>query len=364
MGSGLSLSFVTSTATDTGSWSFILQVIDSTGAAVNSTAASVVVNAALAARTVTASASTVDQDRTSVLSNSMVISTGTSPYLYQWFEMASGASAYSVIGGATLTSYSFVTSVSTTTGVWHFELNVTDATGATATSNAVTVTVNAVPSVIVSPSSTTLDLSQSVLFNSTVTGGTSPYSRQWYLNGTAVPGATNSTWSFTPISTGSYQVSVKVDDAYGFQAESTSLDIIVALPNVAITSIFPSKPAIVKGSSTSVNVTIENEGYSAETFNVTLYGELLWGVENDTFPLYVFTGVTLTAGSTVTLTVSITLPAFPWGIYELKAIAGPVPDQTCASDLVCTGGYIRVFSPKIHVYWFYSRSGPLGVVPF
>jgi hypothetical protein len=102
----------------------------------------VTVNAALVAPIVASSPSTVDQGQTSVLSNSTVISTGTSPYMYQWFEMAPGASVYSKIGGAASRSYSFVTSVSTTIGVWHFELNVTDATGAVVTSNAATVTVS------------------------------------------------------------------------------------------------------------------------------------------------------------------------------------------------------------------------------
>jgi parallel beta-helix repeat protein len=135
--------------------------------------------------------------------------------------------------------------------------------------------------------------------------------------------------------------------------------------DVAITDIAASKTIIIQGESVHVNVTLTNEGVYSETFNVTLYREILWGwyAENDTFPLYVFTGVTLTPGSTVTLTVSITLPALPWGIYELKAIAGPVPDQTRVSDLVCTGGYIRVFSPKIHVWLSYGRCGLFGFMP-
>ena len=44
-----SYSFVTSTSTATGSWSFILQVTDSAGAAVNYTAASVAVDSTLVA---------------------------------------------------------------------------------------------------------------------------------------------------------------------------------------------------------------------------------------------------------------------------------------------------------------------------
>jgi hypothetical protein len=225
-------------------------------------------------------------------------------------------------------------------------------------------TLNPPPSVIISPTSVNIDAGKSELFTSNVSGGTGPYSYQWYLNGTAVQGATNKTWTFTSTAGGPYAVSVKVDDACGVQADSTNSDIIVAPPDIAITGVRPSKTFVVEGSSISVNITIENEGYSTETFNVTLYGEMLWGWENDTFPLYVFTGVTLTPESTRTLTVSITLPAFLWGVYGLKAIAGPVPGQTRISDLVCTGGYIRVFSPKIHVWFSYGRWGLFGFMPF
>jgi hypothetical protein len=711
VGSGLSFSFVTSNATVTGNWSFILQVTDSAGEAVNSSTVSVLVNAALVALNVMSSASTTDQGQTSIL-NSSSVTTGTSPYTYQWFDMTPGASTYSVIDGAILASYSFVTSGSTTTGVWYFELDVTDATGATATSNAVAVTVNTVPSVSVSPSSATLDVGQSLLFTSSVTGGTSPYSYQWYLNGVSVYGATGSSWTFTSTSSGSYTVYMNVTDIVGagvkssiatvtvnptlsatISPSSATLDVnqsqtftstvsggtssysyqwylngvavsgavssswtftlsssgsytvyvkitdsattpvaatsniasvtvnsalaISILPktvvmdvgqsqlfnssvvggtspysyqwyvdnspvsgatsaswtctqsspgsrnvyvevtdavsavatsntisvnvntelslsitptsstldlgesqlfnstvssgtspyyyqwylgsaavsgatspswafaspstgsytvymmvtdavgatarsntanltlnsapsvsisptavildvgqsqvftssvsggtslysyqwylngiavagatsatwnfsepvgsysvyvkvtdsvsvtvtsntasvtvngvhDVAVTSVTPSKGAIVevvRGHSINVSITVWNEGGYTETFNVTLYGEMLWGWENDTFPLYVFTGVTLTPGSTTTLTVSINLPAFPWGTYGLKACAGPVPGQTLVSDLVCTGGYVRVFSPKTHVWWSYGRYGLSGFVP-
>jgi hypothetical protein len=159
---------------------------------------------------------------------------------------------------------------------------------------------------------------------------------------------------------------MKVNDSVSVQATSNTatVTIKIGIHDVAVTNVTSSKTVVVEGNSASVNVTVRNEGNYTETFNVTLYGELLWGWENDTFPLYVFTGVTLTPGSTVTLTVSITLPAFLWGICLLKAIAGPVPGQTRVSDLVCTGGYIRVFSPKIRVRGlFYSRCGWFGFMP-
>ena len=89
------------------------------------------------------------------------MSTGTSPYSYQWLQKAPGAGSYLSISGATSSGYYFVTSGSTATGSWSFELQVTDADSVMVTSKAVSVTVNAVPTVSVSPVSWTMDVGQS-----------------------------------------------------------------------------------------------------------------------------------------------------------------------------------------------------------
>ena len=188
-----SYSFVTSGATATGVWSFELQVTDSASpnVMVTSAAVSVTVNSALAAPTVTASAGTVNQGQTSSLT-STAVSTGTSPYTYQWLEKAPGAGSYSPITGATSSSYSFVTSGATATGVWSFELQVTDSAAypVTVTSTAVSVTVNAAPTVTVSPTSWTMDVGQSKSFTASATGGSGSYtSYQWYVGGVAQSGA-------------------------------------------------------------------------------------------------------------------------------------------------------------------------------
>jgi hypothetical protein len=137
--------FSTNSSTATGIWSFILRVTDNAGATANSTEIAVLVNSALAAPILTSTAPMIYQSKTSVLSNCTMINTGTPSYSYQWLEETPGASIYFAISGATLTTYNFITSTSTTIGVWHFKLCVTDATGAIVTSDIVTVTVNARP---------------------------------------------------------------------------------------------------------------------------------------------------------------------------------------------------------------------------
>ena len=94
--------------------------------------------------TVSASPGTVNQGQTSSLTSSQV-TTGTSPYTYQWLQKAPGATSFSSVSGATSSSYSFATSGSTVTGSWSFELQVTDAASAMVTSNVLSVTVNTTP---------------------------------------------------------------------------------------------------------------------------------------------------------------------------------------------------------------------------
>ena len=99
----------------------------------------------LAAPLVTSSHSTLVKGQTSKLTSA--VTTGASPYTYQWFSEAPGASSYSSIGGATSSSYSFTASTSTATGNWSFTLQVTDSTGAAVNSTATTVIVNSNPTV-------------------------------------------------------------------------------------------------------------------------------------------------------------------------------------------------------------------------
>ncbi len=82
-------------------------------------------------------------------------------------------------------------------------------------------------SVSISPSSATLDVGGSVTFTASVSGGVSPYSYQWYVNGEAVPGATSQTWTFTPTASGIYYIHVVVTDSELQTAQSSPSRIVV-----------------------------------------------------------------------------------------------------------------------------------------
>lgn len=154
------------TPVSAGSYTVFLNVTDSLGLKVESNIANVTVNSQLVAPTVTAKPAAVDQGQSATLTNSTVISTGTSPYAYQWLEKAPSDNSYSLISGATSFNYTFSTTTSTETGLWSFVLRVTDATGATVNSTTTTATV------YFSVTFARVGLPQDTLWNATFNGVT------------------------------------------------------------------------------------------------------------------------------------------------------------------------------------------------
>ncbi len=73
------------------------------------------------------------------------VTTGASPYKYQWFSEAPNTAAYSLIRGAASPSYNFTASISVAAGNWKFILQVNDSLGKIVNSTAATVTVTSLP---------------------------------------------------------------------------------------------------------------------------------------------------------------------------------------------------------------------------
>jgi hypothetical protein len=165
---------------------------------------------------VTISPSSVTLDVGQSQNFTSTVTGGTPSYTYKWCLNGSA------ISGATGKSYIFSPS---SRGHYSFYVNVTDSSNAKAQSNVAAATVNFAPSVKISPTSATVNTSQSQLFTATVSNGTGPYSYQWYLNGSAVSGATSATWTFPQSSTGSYTVNLKIKDAASAVATSNTVTV-------------------------------------------------------------------------------------------------------------------------------------------
>ena len=86
------------------------------------------------------------------------------------------------------------------------------------------ITVNPAPSVSVSSSANPLEMPNppAVTFTASASGGDSPYTYQWDINGTAVSGATSSTFTHTFTGAASYSITVNVTDSLGYEITSTA----------------------------------------------------------------------------------------------------------------------------------------------
>jgi outer membrane protein assembly factor BamB len=223
--------------------------------------------------TVTISPSPVVMDVTQSQLFTSSVSGGTSPYSYQWF--LNGIP----VPDATSATWTFAP---TSLGSYTIYVNVTDSVSTAVTSNIVTATVNVAPSASISPSSATFDVGQSKLFTSTVSDGTSPYTYKWYLNEVAVSDATNSTWTFTPNSSGSYNVYVNASDSANFTSKSNIASVTVN-PSLSVT-VSPSSVIMDVGQSQQFTSTVN--GTSPYTYQWYLNGA---PVSNATFNSWTFT---------------------------------------------------------------------------
>jgi hypothetical protein len=253
------------------------------------------------------------------------VSNGTSPYTYQWYLSGVAQGTSSTSSTWTLTPSS--------AGSYSVYVVVTDGAGARATSNTATVTVYGALSVSVSPASAIMDVNQSKLFTSTVSGGTSSYSYQWYLNAFPVSGATSVAWSFPPSSAGSYTVYVEVTDGVGAKATSNTATAIRALHCVAVTNVLPSKTFVGQGLSDRINVTVTNQGSYTETFKATVYANATFVASQN---------VTASIGNSATTTFVWNTAGFARGMYTIKVQVALAPGETNTANNTYTGGQVLV----------------------
>jgi hypothetical protein len=182
---------------------------------------------------------------------------GTSPYTFQWYLDGSAMS------GATGTSWTYVGSYGNHT----IYVIIKDAVLVTGQSNYALVTVNYAILVSISPTSPVeLDVGQSQLFTSSVSGGTGSHTYQWCLNGTAVSGATGSSWTYTPSSAGYFPIYLNVTDSLGARAESNTVYATVSV-HISV-MIIPSSASIFEG---SWKVFTANVSYGTPTYTFQWY---------------------------------------------------------------------------------------------
>ncbi len=204
-----------------GSYTVYLQVTDHSGSTQDSNDILFTVNPPLYV-SISSSSSTVDVN--SNLQFTSQVSGGVNPYNYQWYVNNNPVS------GATSSSFSFAPK---NAGTYSIYVSVTDASGMSTKSNTLTVTAFSGLTFTVTATSTNITNGSTSSLSVNPSGGSPPYSYQWFVNGAPVSGATSSTFIFKPSQTGNYSIYVEVKDSTGLVGDSKPLTIRVNKPSSA-----------------------------------------------------------------------------------------------------------------------------------
>jgi PKD repeat protein len=176
---------------------------------------------------------TMDVGQVQVFSST--VNGGTPPYSYKWFLNGSQVS------GALSDTWVFSPAIG---GNYAIVLQVTDGASLTRNSNEATVNVNPDLVVSISPTSATTTVNIPQVFSSIVSGGTLPYSYEWYANDTLVLGASSENMSFSPSELGTYRIYLNVTDNVGLIRKSNEAWLAVHSHPVADFTWSPLKPEV------------------------------------------------------------------------------------------------------------------------
>jgi hypothetical protein len=224
-----------------------------------------------------------------------VTATGTAPLSYQWYK--DGAT----ISGATSAGYSLSNVQAPDTGTYTVIVSNGTLPNATSSGAVLTVTLAPVaPSITIQPKSDTITAGQNVTFRVTVMG-TAPLSYQWYKNGTAISGATSSSYTLTNIQTasdGTYTVIV----SNGTLPNATSSGAVLtvsALPIAPSITTQPKSATLTAGQNDTLSVGAT--GTAPLSYQWYKNGTAISGATSSS---YILTNVQAASAGTYTVTVS------------------------------------------------------------
>jgi len=161
---------------------------------------------------------------------------GTSPFTYQWEKSADGVT-FVPIDGATNAAYTLSPASLADEGYYH--LTVTNVAGS-ATSAAAQLTVNQPLTITTQPVGTALNVGDSYTLSVVAVGKPAP-TYQWYLNGTALGGATGSGYTINSASAASAGIyTIVASNSAGDLVTSSGAAVAVLSPTLASTAATPS----------------------------------------------------------------------------------------------------------------------------
>jgi len=119
------------------------------------------------------------------------------------------------------------------------------------------------------PASSTVTVDVSVTFTVNASGGTKPYSYQWYEETTLLSGQTSSTLSISKSVAGTYRFYCRVTDAGGQTADSNAVTLTVTDFSMSAS---PASQSVFPGQSTTYTVTLTGSGGFSQPVSLTAAG--------------------------------------------------------------------------------------------
>lgn len=164
-----------------------------------------------------------------------------------------------------------------------------------------------------------------------------PLTVTWWLNQSDT-GETSDSYTYTANyeSAGTYNVTVTVSDGLSQTSHQWTLTVTNVERGIAITNLISSKNIVGQGYSTSINITIINQGELTETFNLTAYANT---TEIETRE------ITLTSGNSTTVTFTWNTTGVTKGNYAISANATIVPGETDLTDNTYINGEVYIGIP-------------------
>ena len=269
------------------------------------------------------------------LTNATAPTGGTGTYTYVWERSTNGGANWSTITGASSATYA--PSALTTTTMYRRTVTSGSCGSLTTTPVTITVTPNVPVSVSINdPGATCAGAAMSFTATPTNPGAAPTY--QWYVNNTAVPGATSTTFNSSTL-TNNNQVKVVLTSSITCTTGSPATSNVVTvqvLSNVTPSVTISNPGKICTGSSVTFNITASSGGGAAPTYQWYLNGAPV-GTGTTSY-----TNGSLTNGNTVyvVMTSSLGCATTPTGTSNTVTMnVAPIPNpQIVGTDTtICSG---------------------------
>lgn len=221
-------------------------------------------------------------------------------------------------------------------GTYTVTLNVTDNDGATATFNEAKTVTNRPPTASFTESATTVYIGDLIYFNASASYDPDGIIVDFFWEFGDGTNASGIIVSHAYTNNGTYMVMLEVIDDDGISASTNATKTVLNRPDIAVINVVSQKTVAGLAYNLTINVTVANQGYSTENFNVTVYA-------NTT--IIARFNITLLGGSSTTVIFTWNTAGFAYGNYTLSAYAWPVENETDVGDNNLMGNWVFVSIP-------------------